>query len=87
MGVHENLTGAQRVAKRRETLRAQGLRPAQVWVDDIADPKVRDELEREVAEINASEDEIVIMQYLEWAGRELMDSLPPYYWGPEGPPE
>ena len=87
MGKHEAFTGAQRVAKRRAVLRAQGLRTAQVWVADIADPKVREELDREVAEINASEDEIVVMQYIEWASREVMDSLPPYDWGPQGPPE
>ncbi len=87
MGVHENLTGAQRVARRRAFLRAQGLRTAQVWVADIADPKVREELDREVAEINASEDEVVMMQYIEWASREVMDSLPPYDWGSQGPPE
>ena len=40
MGVHEPLTGAQRAARRRAVLRAKGLRPIQLWVQDLRDPKV-----------------------------------------------
>jgi hypothetical protein len=32
MGVHENLTGAQRAARYRAAKRAQGLRLKQIWV-------------------------------------------------------
>ena len=42
-------TPAQRMAARRERLRAQGLRPVQHWVPDLRDPKVRAALRREIA--------------------------------------
>ncbi|MCL1587883.1 MAG: antitoxin MazE family protein [Actinomycetia bacterium] len=39
----ENLTGAQRVQRHRERLRAEGMRPVQLWVVDVRTPDfVRD---------------------------------------------
>ena len=52
MGVHENLTGAQRAARYRAAKRAQGLRLKQIWVWDLRNPRVREEIRREVEEIN-----------------------------------
>jgi Protein of unknown function (DUF3018) len=86
MGVHENLTGAQRTARYRAAKRAQGLRLKQIWLPDLRDPEVRARIEREVASINASEDEAVIMQTLECWNDELLNSLPPYDWG-DNPPD
>lgn len=86
MGKHEAFTGAQRVAKRREALRAQGLRPKQIWVPDLRDPKMLAEIKREVASINKSEDEASVMAWIEANNAELLDSLPPYDWGEAGPP-
>jgi hypothetical protein len=40
-------TPQQRMASRRERLRAQGLRPVQHWVPDLRDPKVLAEIRRE----------------------------------------
>ncbi len=40
-------TPQQRMAARRQRLRAQGLRPIQHWVPDLRDPKVRAEIRRE----------------------------------------
>ena len=42
-------TPQQRMASRRERLRAQGLRPVQHWVPDLRDPKVLAEIRRERA--------------------------------------
>jgi hypothetical protein len=42
-------TPQQRMASRRERLRAQGLRPVQHWVPDLRNPKVLAEIRREVA--------------------------------------
>lgn len=39
----------ERMAARRERLRAQGLRPVQRWVPDLRDPKVLAEIRREGA--------------------------------------
>jgi hypothetical protein len=41
-------TSQQRMATRRERLRAQGLRPVQHWVPDLRDPKVLAEIRREI---------------------------------------
>ena len=41
-------TPKQRMASRRERLRAQGLRPVQHWVPDLRDPKVLADIRRQV---------------------------------------
>ena len=41
-------TPKQRMASRRERLRAQGLRPVQHWVPDLREPKVLAEIRREI---------------------------------------
>ena len=41
-------TPQQRMAARRQRLRAQGLRPVQHWVPDLRNPKVLAELRREI---------------------------------------
>jgi hypothetical protein len=40
-------TPQQRMASRRERLRAQGLRPVQFWVPDLRDPKVVADIRRQ----------------------------------------
>ena len=78
MGVQENLTGAQRAARYRAAKRAQGLRLKQVWVPDLRDPKVREEIRRSAAEINRRDRADGTMEYLESLTDEMMASLPPY---------
>lgn len=78
MGVHENLTGAQRAARYRAAKRAQGLRLKQIWVPDLRDPKVREQLRSEGAEINRRDRKSGIMAELEAMGDELLASLPAY---------
>ena len=43
-------TSAQRVAKRRAALRAQGLRPIQIWVPDTRAPGFAEECARQAAD-------------------------------------
>jgi hypothetical protein len=78
MGVHENLTGAQRAARYRAAKRAQGLRLKQIWVPDLRDPKVREQFRSEGAEINRRDRKSGIMAEIEAMGDELLASLPPY---------
>jgi hypothetical protein len=78
MGVHENLSGAERAARFRAGKRAQGLRLRQFWVPDLRDPKVRDEIRRSAAEINRRDRADGTMEYLESLTDEMMSSLPPY---------
>jgi hypothetical protein len=64
--------------------RAQGLRLKQIWVPDLRDPKVREEIRRSGAEINRRDQADGTMAYLESLTDELFDSLPPY--GADEPP-
>ena len=77
MGVHENLTGAQRAARHRAAKRAQGLRLKQFWVPDVRNPKVREEIRRSAAEINRRDKADGTMAYLESLYNEAMDAMPP----------
>ncbi len=78
MGVHETFTGAQRVAKRRAALRAQGLRPRQIWLPDLRDPKVRAEIQADAAALAKQayrwDDFWIEMEALQ---ADLWDSEPP----------
>ena len=47
-------TPAQRVAKRRAVLRAQGLRPIQIWVPDSRAPGFAEECARQAAIVDAA---------------------------------
>jgi len=46
MGYEKPLTGAERVAKRRAALRAQGLKPKTIWVPDVNSAEFRVRAER-----------------------------------------
>jgi Protein of unknown function (DUF3018) len=85
MGKHEVFNGAQRAARFRAAKRAQGLRLKQVWVPDLRNPKVREEIRRSAAEINRRDRADGTMEYLESLTDEIMNSLPPY--GASEPPK
>ncbi|MGH6872828.1 MAG: antitoxin MazE family protein [Rhizomicrobium sp.] len=40
-------SSAPKVRRYRERLRAQGLRPIQLWVPDVSNPKTREQMRRE----------------------------------------
>jgi hypothetical protein len=42
-------TAKERMSARRKRLRAQGLRPIQIWVPDLRNPRVRAEIKRQAA--------------------------------------
>ena len=86
MGVHEKMTGAQRVAKRRATLRAKGFKLKQIWVPDLNDPKVLEGIRRSVEIIRADKDEQEVMERIGSLHDEVMADEPDYDWGPQGPP-
>jgi Protein of unknown function (DUF3018) len=81
MGVHENLTGAQRTARYRATKRTQGLRLKQFWVPDLRDPEVLAGIKREIAAINANKEESEYNRWLDKNFDELFADEPPYDWG------
>ena len=85
MGVQERLTGAERTARRRAVLRAQGLRPIQLWVPDLRDPAVQARIRAEVASLNAQAHRWAdVVDEAEAFAAEIMADEPPDNWG-EGP--
>ena len=69
---------AQRVRKRREALRAAGLRPVQIWVPDTSRPGFADECRRQsllVAEADATDRELTA--FLDAALTDLDDPIKP----------
>jgi hypothetical protein len=69
---------AQRVRKRREALRAAGLRPVQIWVPDTSRPGFADECRRQsllVAEADATNREL--NAFLDAALTDLDDPIEP----------
>ena len=60
-----------KVRVHRERLRAQGLRPFQIWVPDVRSPSFRSEAHRQSAAIAASaharEDQTFIDSISDWA--------------------
>lgn len=67
----------QRVREHRERLRAQGLRPVQIWVPDVRTPGFAAEAHRQSAAIAASEHER--------DDQEFVDAIS-VDWGAEGVP-
>jgi hypothetical protein len=57
-------TGAERVRKHREKMKAAGLKPVTIWVPDVNTPEFKAQIDREIAIINASESEKEILQEL-----------------------
>ena len=79
MGVHQNLTGAQRTARYRAAKRAQGMRLKQIWVPDVRDPKVRERLRADAASLAAQGNRWAdIIDDTEAMSAEVLDDLPPY---------
>jgi hypothetical protein len=87
MGVHEPVSGAERVAKRRAAQRAKGLKLRQFWLPDVTQPSVRAQLAREAEQIRAMDAAVGVAPYLESIRSEDWDSEADYDWGPAGPPE
>ncbi len=54
-----------RVKAHRDRLRAQGLRPVQIWLPDVTTPEFKAEAHRQALAIAASEDEARVMALIE----------------------
>ena len=69
-------TGAQRVEKRRAALRAQGLRPIQIWVPDTRAPGFAEECARQAAIVDAANRaDPELMQFMDAAAADLAEHL------------
>jgi len=54
MGAHEEPGSRHRVREHRRRLRAQGLRPIQIWVPDVGSPEFPREAHRHAAAVGTS---------------------------------
>ena len=69
-------TTAQRVEKRRAALRAQGLRPIQIWVPDTRAPGFAEECARQAAIVDAANRaDPELMRFMDAAAADLADHL------------
>ncbi len=69
-------TSAQRVKKRRDALRAQGLRPIQIWVPDTRAPGFAEECARQAAIVNeANRADTELMEFMDAAAADLVEHL------------
>ncbi len=57
-------TGAERVRKHREKMKAAGLKPVTIWVPDVNSPEYRAKIARAIEVINASDSEKEILDEL-----------------------
>ncbi len=55
---------AARVRKHREKMKAAGLKPVTIWLPDWDSPEMKEQIARDIATINASADEKVILEEL-----------------------
>ena len=55
----------QRVRIHRAQLRAQGLRPIQIWVPDVRSPAFKEEARRQSRAVAAAREETEVMDFLE----------------------
>ena len=60
----------------RERKKAQGLREVRLWAIDTQAPGFQEELDREIARINASKDSAEVQAWLDELTAEVWDELP-----------
>jgi DNA-binding LacI/PurR family transcriptional regulator len=77
MGYEPPKTSAQRVAKRRAALRAQGLRPKTFWVPDTSTPQFREQVARACAALAASPRDGELEAWMDAMVNEALRDLPP----------
>ena len=69
-------SSAQRVEKRRAALRAQGLRPVQIWVPDTRAPGFAEECARQAAIVSeANRADHDLMEFTDAAAADLAEHL------------
>jgi hypothetical protein len=74
------LTPAEKMRRYRAKLRAQGLRPVQIWVPDTSDPAFIAEAQRQMKIISRCREEKEIMEALDATYAEVMENEPDYKW-------
>lgn len=79
MNYHKAMTGAERVAKRRAALRAQGLRPRTFWLPDTTTPEFKEQARKDCEWLKKTmhlwEDDL---RFVEAMTDDALASLPPW---------
>lgn len=70
MSRRSNTTTAERVRAYRERLRAQGLRPLQIWVPDVRSPQFAEQAHLQSAAVAASADEADDQAFIDALGAD-----------------
>ena len=78
MGIHQPLSGRERVARHRADMRAKGMRLKQIWVPDVKSAAFKEQARRDCIAINNSphaaddmafiESQIDLADWPEWNG-------------------
>ncbi|HWK34921.1 antitoxin MazE family protein [Sphingomonas sp.] len=76
MGFEKPKSGAERVAKRRAALRAQGLRPRTFWLPDTRTPEFQEQARQMRAWLWAHQDDEA-MVFVDAMIDDVLSSLPP----------
>jgi hypothetical protein len=61
----KNLSARDRVRKHRESLRAQGLRPIQIWVPDTRQPGFAEKVRRQCISVNDPEHDKELFDFMD----------------------
>jgi hypothetical protein len=77
MGYEPPKTSAQRVAKRRAALRAQGLRPKTFWVPDTSTPEFKEQVALACAALAASREDEELAAWMDAMIDDALRDLPP----------
>lgn len=74
-----SMTSADRVEKRRAALRAQGLRPVQIWVPDTRAAGFDKEARRQLSLVEKSDaNDVELMEFFDDAVDLVLREVPPY---------
>jgi hypothetical protein len=87
MGKHAPLTAKERSARYRASQKAKGLRLKRMWVPDLNNPEIVQQIRREWQEIAKSAEEAEVTAWTEAMREEVWGSEPDYDWGDAPEPQ
>lgn len=76
--------GHDKFSRYRATKRRQGMKLLRIWVPDPTAPGFAEEAERQAKLLRGHPSEREAMEFIEAVLADM--DLPPYDWGPDGPP-
>jgi hypothetical protein len=80
VGYEQPKSSAQRVAKRRAALRAQGLRPRTIWLPDTSTPEFKAAAARACEALDRELEDVELQAWIDAMVEDVLADFPP----PEG---